>query len=212
MSRFLISAALLIGLCCAAGAASTSAPATSASQPDTAKTKVEYVQLLNTNASDAARILNTMFSVITPVKSAAASQPSPVSATVDARTNTVILSGSPERVAGAVILLRKMDTLDEGLAGGTSVFFIYHLKQASAAELAALINQTFGTQSTATATRPAEIDALAGAVHVVANPDTNSLLITTDKEMEQTVRELIKLLDHSDAKAATTTQTKPGLP
>jgi type II secretory pathway component GspD/PulD (secretin) len=200
MSRFLSIPLLLLSTFTALAFAG--APATA---PATAPAQVRYVQMQNTNAADAAGLLNTMFRSMGPV-SQAATQARPMVATADARTNTVVLTGPADRVAHAADLLQKMDQVQGGIQP-TSVFFIYHLQHAHAQELAALMNQCFGppaaapNTATAPSTKPAATSwaaALAAGAYFVPNPDTNSLLVTTDTFLEDTVRTLLTLLDRSD--------------
>ena len=207
-----------------AGAAVPVSSAPAASQAATAPGAVQNVQLVNTNASDAARLVNAVLSPAKPGAQAAAKG----IATFDARTNTVVLNGAPELMARAVDLLKKIDQIAD--APATSTFFIYHPTRAQATELADAMNRLLGrpgvapgaapgtpaaSTTTSAASQPAAGSPGAAQGNVaffVANPDTNSVLVTTDTQFEETVRGLLKVLDRDLPAPATASQSRPGLP
>jgi type II secretory pathway component GspD/PulD (secretin) len=79
---------------------------------------VEYRQMVNVNAADAARLINAMFK---PADMGAAAAKNPqiegrIYADSDARTNVVVLNGPPDQVAQALAILEKLEQVDA--AGG----------------------------------------------------------------------------------------------
>lgn len=137
-----------------------------------------------------------------------------VIASADDRTNTVVVSGPPDvlRVVETVML-----ELDSNPAAEQAVF-TYRLNNATAANLETVLNDLFAERATtsgqtaAAATargrqRPQASDQrssstagqvttdLAGQVYVVADEDTNSLLVMTASKNFDRVREIIAELD-----------------
>lgn len=223
MSRFLFLVVLTFCVSSAlAGAVApvSSAPAAAASQAATAPGAVEYLQLVNALADDAARLINAIFRQATPRSQAAGRD----IATFDYRTNTVVLKGAPELVARAVDLLQKIEQID--VVRSPFAFFFYHPTRARATDLAAAMNQllrrpgaTPATSAGGATTTTAASQLAAGSFGVegnvayfVANPDTNSVLVTTDTQFEEMVRGLLKVIDREAAASAPAAQSRPALP
>ncbi len=213
MPRFRLTTALVICMvmACAGGAE----PGVPESRPASAAKQVRNIQLINTSAAEAARLLNA---IATQANSATGKGP----ATVDEKTNTVVVSGPREVVDWAADLLQKLDNGKDHFTG-TSAFFIYNLQQAHASEVAAAMNRMFrntvapaatapGTAATAPASQSAPArKVLAGVAYFVANPDTNSILVTTDTQFEEDVRAILKQLDRTPP-VSPASQPKSGQP
>jgi len=140
-----------------------------------------------------------------------------VVAAADDRTNTLVVSAPPDmlKVIDGIVKELDSDPTEE------QSVFVYPLKNAQAANLQAVLNQIFAESTTAagrtTATRTggartmgrrsrtlgpgaAQIRAgvagdLAGQVYVVADEDTNSLLVRTPAKHVERVKEILGQLD-----------------
>ncbi len=139
-----------------------------------------------------------------------------INASADERTNSVVVSGPAdtlEVVAGVI------ENLDSNPVEEESVL-LYRLKNAQASRLAPLLNELFGQNDQATAARRTEgqtrterreafmarlaqattdttraAAGLSGSVHVVADEDTNSLLIRTQPANFERLQSIIADLD-----------------
>ena len=129
-----------------------------------------------------------------------------VTASADSRTNTLVVSAPPDMMAVVESLIKELDA-NPAEEQGT---FLYRLKNAKAVNLAKVLTDLLGgtTQTTAGGAgaqrqraqqaAPAAAAAAAGLygqVDVVADEDTNSLLIMTASKNFDRVKELLAELD-----------------
>ena len=142
-----------------------------------AKPLLVHRQLINTSAPDVASLIVRDY---------------PITVDCDVRTNTILLKGPAKAVSAAGVAIDKLDQIPVD-DGPTSVFFVRKLKNASAADVAILIQQL----------KPEDYplpDSMKSPdirpfVNIVVDPKTNSLLITADVNCEQQTRALIDNLD-----------------
>jgi len=137
-----------------------------------------------------------------------------VTASADERTNTVVVSGPPDVLKVVETVIRELDA--NPIA--EQAVFTYHLKNAKAENLERVLNELFESESSAqaqsssaggrrssarrsnqqasagTAETAAE---LAGEVRVVADEDSNSLMVMTAQKNFARVREIISELDRA---------------
>ncbi len=136
-------------------------------------------------------------------------QPPTVKASADTRTNSVVVTGPAESlvvVDGIIKALESNGVEPQGV-------FVYALKNGTSADMAPVLNNIFGTSTATTgvgtrSTTPgmgapgqgansalASQNGLYGQVYVVANADTNSLLVMTMPKYFEQVKGIIKILD-----------------
>jgi len=133
-------------------------------------------------------------------------QPPVVTAAADTRTNTVVVSAPPETLRVIADIIK---ALDANSAEDQDVF-VYPLENARAVDIQPWLNNLFGTATgtgtsqtrTTTTGRPGGAAALPtpgagllGQVYVVADTDTNALLVMTLPKYFVQVKAIIKALD-----------------
>lgn len=131
-----------------------------------------------------------------------------VNATADQRTNTVVVTGPPDVLTLVADLVEELDadpTEEQGV-------FVYKLKNAQAARLETVLNNIFERmQQAAVASRGQAVQqpqrgrrttqqtvvgaGVGGTAYVVADEDTNSLLVFTAPDNYERVAEIIAELD-----------------
>ncbi|HNS31493.1 MAG TPA: type II secretion system secretin GspD [bacterium] len=133
-----------------------------------------------------------------------------VNASADDRTNTLVVSGPPDVLK---VIEGVVQELDSSPAEEQAVF-IYSLKNATAKSLETVLNNLFGTSTTGTARRTTSTvqrfqqtgsnvsassaqaaSSLYGQVYIVADSDTNSLMVMTASKNFERVKEIIADLD-----------------
>ena len=133
-------------------------------------------------------------------------QPPTVKASADTRTNSVVVTGPAESlvvVDGIIKALESNGIEPQGV-------FVYALKNGTSADIAPVLNNIMGTSTATTgvgtrSNQPqggnaansalAGQNGLYGQVYVVANADTNSLLVMTMPKYFEQVKGIIKMLD-----------------
>jgi len=129
--------------------------------------------------------------------------------TADDRTNTVVVSAPPEL---SIVIEDIIEELDSNPSAEQAVF-IYPLKNAQATLLEEVLNDIFSETTTSTGgaasdrsrrsrstpqpSIPSSATDLAGQVYVVANEDTNSLLVRAATKHFERVKEIIAELDRA---------------
>lgn len=136
-----------------------------------------------------------------------------VAASGDDRTNTVVVTGPPDTLE---VIAQVIDELDGNPESSQDVF-IYHVKNGTAEQLADTLNELFEDEDTSSRTasnqgrdfrgrdnrRGADMSTqddptdLVGQVRVVAEADTNSLLVMTGSKNFTRVRRIIEELDRT---------------
>ena len=129
-----------------------------------------------------------------------------VIASADAQTNTLVVSGPPDLMDIISQLVKELDSDPSA----EQLVFLYHLKNAQADKLMTVLNDIFddAAQTTAArgrngrnqrsrnaANRPQDATSLVGQVHVVADQDSNSLLVRTANKHFEAVKAIIADLD-----------------
>jgi type II secretory pathway component GspD/PulD (secretin) len=121
-------------------------------QPGNVKTVTQYRQLKFTNAADAVRLINAMFTPNPadapkiPADAAAATQPARLYSDFDVRTNTVIITGPAEQVKQALELIDRV----EAQTATAPVFLIHESRTPESIQ--PVLERIFGTTTTAPAT------------------------------------------------------------
>ncbi len=140
----------------------------------------------------------------------AAYQPPNLKASADVRTNSVVVTGPSESLLVVDKIIEKLESNTIEPQG----VFVYALKNGTAADIAPVLNNIMGTSTSATgvgtrSTQPgmspgggasanaslASQNGLYGQVYVVANTDTNSLLVMTMPKYFEQVKGILKTLD-----------------
>ena len=136
-----------------------------------------------------------------------------VAASGDDRTNTVVVTGPPDTLE---VIAQVIDELDGNPESSQDVF-IYHVKNGTAEQLADTLNELFEDEDTSSRTasnqsrnfrgrdnrRGADTSTqddptdLVGQVRVVAEADTNSLLVMAGSKNFARVRRIIEELDRT---------------
>jgi type II secretion system protein D len=116
---------------------------------------------------------------------------------VDPRSNTLIVSASPENLAVVRTVISQVDTKDFAELGNVR---LYPLKKARAASLATVLEQFFRAKQQGEATA---VNAAERRVPVTIVPDerSNALLVTGTKEGFDVIERLLLQLDGDDAQA-----------
>lgn len=125
--------------------------------------------------------------------------------TIDPRSNTMIVSASPENLLVVKEILRKVDTKDFAAAGNVKV---YTLQKARASSLATVLEQFFRAKRTG---ESVAINAPERSVPVAVIPDdrSNVLLVTGSKESFDVMDRLVEQLDGDDVFARMNFQVFP---
>jgi type II secretion system protein D len=116
---------------------------------------------------------------------------------VDPRSNTLIVSASPENLAVVRTVIAQIDTKDFAELGNVR---LYSLRNARASSLATVLEQFFRSKQQGEAT---SVNAAERRVPVTIVPDerSNSLLVTGTKEGFDVIDRLLLQLDGEDARA-----------
>jgi len=117
--------------------------------------------------------------------------------TVDPRSNTMIVSASPENLALVRAVIAQVDTKDFAADGNVK---LYVLKNARASSLATVLEQFFRQKRAGEAQL---VNAAERTVPVTIVPDdrSNTLLVTGTKEGFDVIERLMQQLDGDDARA-----------
>ena len=126
-----------------------------------------------------------------------ATQRDALAITVDPRSNTLIVSASPENLAVVREIIKKTDTKDFAENGNIK---LYTLKHARASTLGTVLDQFFRAKRTA---ESVAINAALRSIPITVTPDdrSNTLLVAGGKESLEAAERLITQLDSEDALA-----------
>jgi len=153
--------------------------------------EVVVVSLENASSSSLAKILTTIFQrTSAPQKGAKPGTKSRVKVVPYERVNAlVVLAGSGEidRVKALISLL------DTEVERGEGNIHVFYLQNATAAELAKVLNALPGKQQDDA--KKGKAPAISKDVKVMADEETNSLIITASREEYAVLEEVIKKLD-----------------
>jgi len=109
----------------------------------------------------------------------------------DERTNTVVVLASKVDTSRIKRLIRVMD---KEVPKGKEKIRVFYLENASAEELAKVL-QTLSTKQSTTATGKKATPVISGKIRITADKSTNSLVILAEKEDYIVLEEIIKKLD-----------------
>lgn len=155
------------------------------------------VRLYPLEHADAARlapVLSRMFDAKrqAEIAAGASGRSLPTTVTADARTNTLIVTGSREAFGAVEAMLERLDS-GEGFAAGQ--FRVFTLEQSTAASLEPLLARLF-------ANRP-QRDGPNDPITVIADAKTNSLLVSASPADMPLVASLVERLDKPQGQTAT---------
>ena len=121
-----------------------------------------------------------------------------IAVTVDARSNTLIVSASPENILVVKELIKQIDSQDYAKDGSIQMF---SLKHARASQVATVLEQFFRAKRASEAAG----GSLERSVPVTVTPDdrTNTLLVTGGKETFEAIERMIAQLDAAEIAAKT---------
>ena len=114
--------------------------------------------------------------------------------TADARTNTLFLSGPGEKIALAEQVVEQLDAISPEETGDMRVF---DLKNARAEDLANTIQQLLPGGSDSRRRWPPSAGGSGVESRVVADPNTNRLIVTASLDQITRIEELIRTLDQA---------------
>ena len=193
-------------------------------------TEIKVFHLKYANATSAAQLINNLFKIDTTQQQGATaggrgrfagaaggaaggaptsptSSPASlkVTASADDRTNTLVVSGSPDVLK---VIEGVVNELDSSPAAVQAVF-VYRLNNGNATKLQTVLNNLFtlrvasavggggaaARQVSTTTSSLQTADSLVGQVYVVADADTNSLMVLTASKNFVQVKEIIASLD-----------------
>ncbi len=120
-----------------------------------------------------------------------------VKAIPDQRTNTLFLSGSGEKIALAEQIIEQLDAIEPGATGDMRIF---DLKNARAEDLANTIKQLLPQRyvsSSSSSSRYSSSRSQTMQARVVADVNTNRLIVTAPLDQMVRIEELIRTLDQA---------------
>ncbi len=152
--------------------------------------KIEVIPLKNGSASTEASIIITIFQKTSAEKKTASEGQEALRIVPYDRTNALVVMASDTDLARIRKLVALLDAKKEQGNGNIHVFY---LQNADAKELAKVLNelpenQTSGDGKTTTATR-------SGEIRIMADEETNSLIINASPVEYETLTDVIKKLD-----------------
>lgn len=153
---------------------------------------IEVIQLQNSTAADIVRTM-TALTVGQPGQDAGGAPPRVVA---DERSNSVLISGDSAQRLRIATLIAHLDTPVEN-GGDTQVIYLHY---ADAEKIAPkLKEQMTGVVAAAATTGGAAAAAVDRSVTIVAEPETNALIITAPPK---TMRSLMSIIDRIDIRRA----------
>ncbi len=117
-----------------------------------------------------------------------------VKAMADQRTNTLFLTGPGEKLALAEQIIEQLDAIEPGATGDMRVF---ELKNARAEDLVNTIKQLLPQQSSSSSSRYRSSGSQDLQARVVADVNTNRLIVTAPLDEMTRIEQLIKTLDQA---------------
>lgn len=153
----------------------------------------QKVTVLPVEYADATKIVKILGTVFKPTraKSKGATATS-ISFMADERTNSIIMlssEGASERVKSLVALL------DKQTPRGKGNIHVYYLENASAEDIAAVLQDIPAKGSGKTTEGKKTAPVLSQNVRITADKSTNSLIITADKEDYEVIQDIIRKID-----------------
>lgn len=156
--------------------------------------EIEMVKLVNAGAAEVVRIVTTL----TQQDKQADPTARPVMVIADERSNSVLIGGDKAERGKLVDIIRRLD-IPVGEDGATQVIY---LRYASAENLSPIlegyaqqVNQSEQRSGAPAAGAPAASSGGANGVRVLADKDTNALIITAPPKTMRMVRDVIAQLD-----------------
>jgi len=155
--------------------------------------EVAVIPLQNASSITLAKILGTIFQKTATAKKGAAARVSrSVKVVPYERVNALVVlaaSGEIERVKSLIALL------DTQVQRGEGNIHVFYLQNATAAELAKVLNALPETQAVEKGKGKIKAPAISKNVKVMADEETNSLIITASREEYAVLEDVIKKLD-----------------
>ena len=155
-----------------------------------AEEEIAVLPLKHASATVAATAINTIFQQAPgPPKEG---KPSTFKIVAYEPINSIILVATPINIARVKELLTMLDTEMKQNEGNIQVVYLQH---ATAKELATVLTALPGQQSSNPANKQGELPAISKDVKIMADTETNSLIITASRSEFQELDNVIKKLD-----------------
>jgi len=151
----------------------------------------QEISVIPLDYSDAAKLVNLLSTIFKPTapKGKGAEQ-KVLTMVADERTNTIVLLASE---IDTMRIKRLIDMVDREAPRGKGKIHVYYCKNATAEELAKVLQDVPSDKAGAPKGKAAPV--VAGAVRISADKATNSLIIMADKDDYLVLEEVIKKLD-----------------
>ncbi len=152
----------------------------------------QEISVIPLEYSDATKLVNLLSTVFKPTgKTPKGAEPRILTMVADERTNTIVLLASE---VDTVRIKRLISMVDKEAPRGKGKIHVYYCKNATAEELAKVLQGLPSDSAGAPKGKPAA-PVVAGAVKITADKATNSLIIMADKDDYLVLEEVIKKLD-----------------
>jgi general secretion pathway protein D len=152
----------------------------------------QEIAVIHLEYADATKFIKLLDSVFQSRKKPQKGDPGKIIKFVaDERTNTIVVLASETDISRVKKLIRIMD---KEVPKGKERIRVFYLENASAEELAKVL-QTLSTKQSTAAKRKTETPVISGKIRITADKSTNSLIILAEKEDYIVLEEIIKKLD-----------------
>ncbi len=152
--------------------------------------EVVVIPLKNSTSTTLAKILTTVYQGASGSGQKGGGKISRVKIVPYKRVNSLVVMASPDDIAKIKSLVKLMDTEEPSGGGNIHVFYLQH---ANSVELAKVLTSIPGTKTSGT--DKGGVLPVSGNVKIMADEETNSLIITATKEEYAVLQEVIKKLD-----------------
>ncbi len=153
----------------------------------------QEISVIPLEYGDATKLVNLLNTVFKPTgKQGKGVQEKIIAMVADERTNTIVLLASEIDT----LRIKKLITMvDKETPRGKGKIQVYYCKNATAEELAKVLQDVPAQQDAGAAKGKQVVSAVAGKVKISADKATNSLIIMADKEDYMVLEDVIKKLD-----------------
>jgi general secretion pathway protein D len=154
----------------------------------------QAISVIPLDFSDATKLVNLLNTVFKPTaKQAKGIQQKIITMVADERTNTIVLLASE---IDTLRIKKLIAMVDKETPRGKGKIHVYYCKNATAEELAKVLQEVPTKEAGATATKGKKAAPLvSGEVRISADKATNSLIILADKEDYMVLEDVIRKLD-----------------
>lgn len=152
--------------------------------------EISVIPLEHANAEKLIKLLASVFKAEKRAAAKGQEPQKPVRFVADGRTNTIVLMASADDTAR---VRRLITMLDRKAPRGKEKIHVYYLKNATAEDLATVLQNLVARQSTTAGAKDGKI--VSGSVQITSDKATNSLIIRADKDDYLVLEEIIAKLD-----------------